>query len=689
MSSSYKSSKASTVATQHDNDELLVTKGSLTSTRSNSPEILLQVNQKFARSFEERKRKEELLTLEKRGLHDNDDDESESETEDEDGEELTRELDSDIRKTLKLIRTKDPAIYNSSITFFRQSETSQVSDKDADAGGVKIKKEKNVAPLYYKDMVRQQAIAGDVSGSDDNDDDDDDEKPVQTYADEQAEIKKTFLASLEENEEGDDETNELDGGLFTMRKKNRGEQKQENEDYREFTSKYGSKLKKGEIDPDKFLEHYLSSEGWKDKTAVVPHYDEIVKEDEEDAEALEKAEEFEHSYNFRFEEQGSSVIQTHARHIDDTMRREDDSRKRKRAERKERKALERQKKEEELRRLKNLKQAEIEQKLKKVARLMGEEEGTAGLKAEDLEGDFDPDEYDKRMQAVFNEQYYDEDDDMEKPTWDEDEDKELFAGLPVDPEEEEEEGDAEGDATLSEEAEVEEDDEEKQALVEEDEEGQDGKEEAPKHLKLTINEIQRQKQKYLDELYSLDYEDLIGDIKCRFKYRQVQNNDFGLTVDEIMAADDSELKQLVSLKRMAPYADSEYFIDRKRLKNFKKSVRVAQEENRRRKHTKEPADNKGIQKEEAEQPKKRKRSKKKKAMEKEANPEEDKTLSEEEKPIPKRAKVKSESAEPAAEKASVDIEKKKRRSKKKRSGEKNVHASTGLPTSRLESYKLL
>ncbi|CAI5743360.1 unnamed protein product [Peronospora destructor] len=434
MGLSYKSSKASTVAAQHDNDELVTVKDSLTSIRSASPEILLRVNQKFARSFEERKRKEELSTLEKRGLNVYDDDESESETEDEDGEKLTRELDVDISKTLKLIRKKDPVIYNSSITFFRQSEASQVSDEDAYAGGKKKKKEKNVAPLYYKDMVRQQAIAGDVSGSDE-----DDTKPVQTYAEEQAAIKKTFLASLKENEQGVDATNELDGGLFAMRKKSEGEQKQENEEYGEFTSKYGSNLKKGEIDPDSFLEHYLSSEGWKDKTAVVPHYDEIVKEDEEDADALEKAEEFEHTYNFRFEEQGSSVIQTHARHIDDTMRREDDSRKRKRAERKERKALERQKKEEELRRLKNLKQVEIEQKLKKVARLMGEEEGTAGLKAEDLEGDFDPDEYDKRMQAVFNEQYYDEDDDMEKPTWDEDEDKELFAGLPVDPEEEEDE----------------------------------------------------------------------------------------------------------------------------------------------------------------------------------------------------------------------------------------------------------
>lgn len=319
---------SSPVPTQDDTDELLVVKGSSTSTESTSPEISLRVNQKFAQAFEERKRKEELSTLEKRRLsaNDEDDEDTESETEDEDGEELTAELDADISQTLKLIRKKDPAIYDSTITFFRQPEDAQGSEKDVNSGSRKTKK-KNGAPLYYKDMVRQQAIAGDVSGSDDEEG----EKVVQTYAEEQAEVKNMFLASLKEKEIDVDEAKELEGGLFTVRKKSKREQKEENEDYEKFTSKYGSKLTKDEIDPDNFLEHYLSSEGWKDKTAVVPHYDEIVKEDEEDAEALEKAEEFEHTYNFRFEEQGSSVIRTHARHIDDTMRREDDSRKRKRA----------------------------------------------------------------------------------------------------------------------------------------------------------------------------------------------------------------------------------------------------------------------------------------------------------------------------------------------------------------------
>jgi protein KRI1 len=662
----------------------------------------LRVNAAFARAFEARKRKEELSSLSRRrAAYDNEEEEdSESETEDEDGEELTAELDADIRQTLRLIRRRDPAIYDPAVAFFKAG-----NDDEEEEGGKREKKPKKDAPLYYKDLVRRQAVAGDVAS--DESDAEEEKEGVLTFREEQDKLRQEFLASVgkadgDENGDDDDSEDEGEGGLFTVRKKSVGEQAEEDADMAQFTSKYGSKLKAAEVDPDAFLEHYLSSEGWKDKSAAVPHYEDIVRDDEEDAEALDKAENFEHAYNFRFEEEGGGVIQTYARNVEDSMRRVDDARKRKREERKTRKALERQKKEEELRRLKNLKQAEIQAKLDKVARLMGdkaeqpsEAQRLAAL-ADDLDADFDPDAYDKKMQAIFDDEYYQEGDDgaVDKPEWDDDEDKALFAGLPVDPDEEEEEEEEE-EKEEKEQQKVEEEDEDEEAADEQEPEEDDDEEEGeqddePALENMTVEEMKRAKQKYLDELYSLDYEDLIGDLKCRFKYTQVRDNDFGLTVDEIMTADDKELKQLVALKRLAPYVEDEFLVDRKKLKRFRKTLEQERREKEEAREAKakrklEAAAEQGAAADAEDKPKKkRKRSKKKDQQAVSENKE-----AGEKKDQPTDADAGADKVE---DKGEVEAEgKKKRRGKKSKGKAKDTKAfaATGLSTSRLESYKLV
>jgi protein KRI1 len=83
----------------------------------------------------------------------------------------------------------------------------------------------------------------------------------------------------------------------------------------------------------------------------------------------------------------------------------------------------------------------------------------------------------------------------------------------------------------------------------------DGDEEELQTVKKESEVERKLKAKMLDELYKLDYEDMIGDMPTRFKYRQVEANSYGLSTEEILFAKDTTLKQFVSLKKMAPYGD--------------------------------------------------------------------------------------------------------------------------------------
>ncbi|KAF4115596.1 protein KRI1 homolog [Onychostoma macrolepis] len=584
----------------------------------------LKINTKFAEKYEKYRQKEELQRLKDRYGDQDEENSSESSNSDSDESEveLDPKLDRDFYRTLSLLKKKDPKIYQKNAKFYTEETSGSGSD---DQPSTSKKSEK---PMFLKDYERKVILERGGKYDDDDDEDDSADEEVSrmmqkraaspTYIQQQKELQESFRKFVQDSDEEDS-----DGGrqLLTRRTKTQEEKDKEEADYVEWLKGQAELEGEEEVkdmkylrdywnnpeldERESFLRDYMLNKGYLEEDENrVPTYNELMQDDVDDSEDegesfLHKQEDFERHYNFRFEEPDAGKIKTYPRNIATSVRSKDDSRKRKREEVKERKKKEKEQKQQQLKELKNLKRAEIMDKLKKLQELTGNEK--LAFNDVDLEGDFDPQQHDQLMQKFFGDEYYGENEE-EKPQFDDDDDLaenwnwDTWVG---NEENEDDYGDEEDYAAEDEpycedpdfimDAEYDQSQQpvsKKKRKKERQEKKKKTKEDAPqmgkKRKKSHFAEIitknkpvfdpkEKTFEQYLDEYYKLDYEDVIDDLPCRFRYREVVQNDFGLTTDEILKADESELNRWCSLRKTCMYrSEREELCD---VKNFQIKAR--------------------------------------------------------------------------------------------------------------------
>lgn len=311
------------------------------------------------------------------------------------------------------MKNKDPKIYDKEVFFFDEFDH------------IDNKQKKNEKPLYLKDYERKVLLekGAKIEDSDEEEMEEDPRSKSPTYVEEQRQLKESLKQALKD----DDNDEENWGGMFSKRQKTSEEQAQEEEDYKKWLKGNKEQLdnkdeesalkplkeywnKPDLEDSEKFLRDYLLNKRYVENEDGnhIPTYEEIIHDSDEglseDEEHIEQQEEFELKYNFRYEEPDKDFIKRYPRTVDHSLRKTDDRRKLKRAEIKERKEEEKKQKQDDLKQLKVLKRQEIEEKIKKLKEITGNDD--IGFKDMDIDEDFDPAQHDRRMQELFNDDYY-------------------------------------------------------------------------------------------------------------------------------------------------------------------------------------------------------------------------------------------------------------------------------------------
>ncbi|ORX74713.1 hypothetical protein DL89DRAFT_264521 [Linderina pennispora] len=423
--------------------------------------------------------------------------------------------------------SKDKAIYDSKVHFFSEAEIKK--SQEAWAEKQKAAKARAAQSMTLKDY--QHKVMVEHGG----------------VVDEDREIQKSVPRTHVAVDASDDEDMDSGDEFLVKKQKTQEELEAEEEDYKKFLLENMARDDHGRkseddapVDDQQFLMNYVLNRGWIEKgnstkTSAKREAKTII-DKEEDEQLMELTDKFESKYNFRFEEPGADQIISYPRNIEGSMRRKDDRRKLARERTKERKDEVKRQKAEELKQIKNRKRKEILDKLKEIQGITGNKH--VGVDKLDLDGDFDPSKFDTQMDQMFGNEYYENDIDV----------GDIVPG---------------GDDFIMDADYL---------------EGGTGPSKRAADLDANKAELKDKVAEYMDDLYQLDFEDIVGgDLPTRFNY--------GLSAAEILLADEENLSKYVSVKRIAPYRpewkideDMSQYLDKKRMIYVKKKARHKREE---------------------------------------------------------------------------------------------------------------
>ncbi|XP_022688163.1 protein KRI1 homolog isoform X2 [Varroa jacobsoni] len=636
---------------------------------------VLRTDNAYARHYDDWRRKEELMKAKARYGSDLEasfgSQSSDTEEEDEEARQWTSEHEKKFLATLSALKGRDPRIYKKNEIIFGdvQSESNQVSQAGKLTGEAGCEDNKSKAASFKEKKMTlkdyERKIISEEGGIYVDDEEiqgprarliDETHQDKLTYDDEQRALRDSLKAAAWETDDDESgENNDLAGGLVSRKKRKLDQEiKEEEEEYVKWlkgeTDRLSNKKEAKELaelkrlwteageekldEAEKFLRDYVLNKRYLTSKDDDFKFEVDFSEDEKD---IEEMNEFEHKYNFRFEDPDPDFIKRYPRTIEDSMRRKDTRRADKKAERKARKEQERVQLREEINRLKSMKKKEILSKIDKLKNIAGNAD--IAFNDADIDGDFDPEEHDRRMVELFasydeeaGEDFYpelEEDDhdldDLRYDDWDKYEGEKIqfedegsednedqyndlekdhapgFSGLSQSIQSSKVPEKAESQSNLSSSGEAIEtghgnvnssDLDENNVIQRKETDGIERTSEGKllirgkKSAKLTLRDIlpqnkekKRRKskfaealarnkptfdperdqkfEKYFDEYYKLDFEDVVGGLQTRFKYRQVIPNDFGLSTEEILNAHDKELNKWCTLKKMVQYRSEE------------------------------------------------------------------------------------------------------------------------------------